>query len=50
MQIVWFKRDLRIEDNASFYEAAKQGPVLALYIIEPELWQQPDMSIRHYQF
>ncbi|TBR41562.1 deoxyribodipyrimidine photo-lyase [Marinomonas agarivorans] len=50
MNIVWFKRDLRIEDNAALSEAARLGPVLPLYIFEPELWQQPDMSYRHYVF
>ncbi len=50
MNIVWFKRDLRIEDHVAFSEAAKSGSVLPLYIIEPELWQQPDMSYRHYVF
>lgn len=50
MNIVWFKRDLRIADHAAFSEAARNGPVLPLYILEPELWQQPDMSHRHYSF
>ena len=50
MNIVWFKRDLRIEDHEAFVHAAKIGPVLPLYILEPELWQQPDMSYRHYVF
>jgi len=47
MNIVWFKRDLRIEDNEALTEATKQGTVLPLYIYEPELWNQPDMSDRH---
>lgn len=50
MQVVWFKRDLRIEDHPALTEAARRGPVLPLYIVEPELWQQPDMSHRQYQF
>ena len=50
MHIVWFKRDLRIEDHKAFVQAAKHGPILPLYILEPELWQQPDMSHRHYMF
>ncbi len=48
MHIVWFKRDLRIEDHEALTQAAKIGSVLPLYILEPELWQQPDMSHRHY--
>ena len=50
MQVVWFKRDLRTEDHAALSQAAKQGPILPLFIIEPELWNQPDLSQRHYLF
>lgn len=50
MQVVWFKRDLRIEDHSVLVEASKHGPILFLYILEPKLWQQPDLSFRHYQF
>ena len=48
-QIVWFKRDLRLEDHAALSAAAARGPVLPLYIIEPELWEQPSHSTRHWQ-
>jgi deoxyribodipyrimidine photo-lyase len=50
MHIVWFKRDLRIQDHSALTLAAEQGAVLPLYIVEPELWQQPDASQRHYRF
>ena len=48
--VVWFKRDLRIADHQAFSEAARHGPIVPLYILEPELWQQPDLSHRHYCF
>jgi deoxyribodipyrimidine photo-lyase len=50
MNIVWFKRDLRTEDHEALTRAAQSGPVLPLYILEPERWHQPDMSHRHYVF
>ena len=50
LHVVWFKRDLRIHDHRPLTEAAKRGPVLPLYIVEPELWQQPDASARQWQF
>lgn len=50
MHIAWFKRDLRIYDHEALAQAAKRGPVLPLYILEPDLWHQPDMSYRHYLF
>ncbi|MEY8766607.1 MULTISPECIES: FAD-binding domain-containing protein [Francisella] len=50
MQVVWFKRDLRINDNLALSLASEKGDILPIYIIEPELWQQPDMSHRQYLF
>ena len=50
MQIVWFKRDLRVQDNRALARAAMRGPVLPLYVVEPELWTQPDMSARQWAF
>ena len=51
MQVVWFKRDLRVHDNAAFAAAAATGqPVLPLYILEPELWRQPEMAGRGLAF
>ena len=50
MDIVWFKRDLRLYDHAPLTAALANGPVLPLYIMEPELWQQPDMSGRQFDF
>jgi deoxyribodipyrimidine photo-lyase len=50
MEIVWFKRDLRITDHAALAEAAVQGQVCPLYIIEPDMWAEADASRRHYDF
>ena len=50
IQIVWFKRDLRINDHAALSAAAKRGPVLPVFIVEPELWQGPDQSARQWEF
>ncbi|KAB2969524.1 FAD-binding domain-containing protein [Zoogloea sp.] len=48
--VVWFKRDLRVHDHAPLYEAARRGPVLCLYVVEPSLWAQPDQALQHYLF
>jgi deoxyribodipyrimidine photo-lyase len=48
--LVWFKRDLRIDDHQPLWHAAQQGAVLPVYIIEPDYWQQPDVSLRHWQY
>jgi len=50
MNVVWFKRDLRSSDHAPLLNAAARGPVLPLYVVEPELWQQSDMSARQWHF
>lgn len=49
--VVWFKRDLRVHDHAALSAAvASNRPVLPLYILEPDLWRQPDYSARQYRF
>ena len=48
--VVWFKRDLRVQDHAPLAEAAARGPVLCLYILEPALWRQPDAAAQHLGF
>ena len=55
VQVVWFKRDLRLFDHAPLgaaIEACQTGGqrLLCLYVLEPELWQQPDMAGRHWAF
>lgn len=49
--IVWFKRDLRINDHLPLLAASQGGaPVIPLYIVEPAYWTQPDASRRHWHF
>ena len=49
-RVVWFKRDLRVWDHAPLAEAARLGPVLCLYVLEPALWRQPDAARQHLGF
>lgn len=50
VQVVWFKRDLRVRDHEPLVEAAKSGPVLPLYIVEPGLWKLADSAAQHWAF
>jgi deoxyribodipyrimidine photo-lyase len=50
VQIVWFKRDLRVPDHQPLHQASRRGPVLPLLVVEPELWQQNDASARQWAF
>jgi deoxyribodipyrimidine photo-lyase len=49
IQVVWFKRDLRTVDHGPLAAAAAAGPVLPLYVAEPDYWQLPDVSRRQWQ-
>ena len=48
--VVWFKRDLRVFDHEALAQALQAGPVLCLYIVEPSLLAQPDVSRQHHRF
>ena len=38
ISIFWFRRDLRLHDNAGFYHALKSGlPVLPIFIFDPQI-------------
>src|SRR5438128_187501 len=38
MNIFWFRRDLRLEDNAGLYHALKEGkPVLPVFILDTNI-------------
>ncbi len=49
-QVVWFKRDLRVEDHTALARAAAEGPVLCVYAAELDHWHQPCTSDRQWQF
>ncbi len=51
VQVVWFKRDLRIHDHRPLRAAAAAGPVIPLYIVEPDLvWRNADHDPRQWAF
>ena len=51
LDIVWFKRDLRVHDHQPLSQALTSGDqVVCLYVIEPELWALPEHSARQYGF
>ncbi len=49
-QVVWFKRDLRVQDHAPLSRATASGPTLCIYAVELEYWDQPSTSDRQWQF
>ncbi len=51
LNVVWFKRDLRLSDHAPLSAAmASEGPLLLIYIIEPALLKDPHYRRRHWHF
>ncbi len=50
VQVMWSKRDLRVDDNAALVAAAARGPVLPIYVVEPGYWDLPEASVRHWAF
>ena len=51
VEVVWFKRDLRVHDHRPLTEAASSGPVIPLYIVEPEVVHgSADHDPRHWAF
>ena len=51
LHIVWFKRDLRLQDHAPLKAALENGDsVLLLYVWEPSLLRDPHYAARHWRF
>jgi deoxyribodipyrimidine photo-lyase len=50
IELVWLKRDLRLRDHAPLAEAAARGPVLCLYVYEPELMAHATTHASHLEF
>lgn len=51
VNIVWFKRDLRLQDHAPLKAACDDSlPVILLYCFEPRIMQNPDADVRHWRF
>jgi len=63
LNLVWFKRDLRVDDHAALTAALEaaarvqppcgssvRGSVLALMLIERRLWREEPVAAQHYHF
>lgn len=50
VQLVWFKRDLRIDDHRPLMEAARNGPALCLFVLEDSWLMSPEVDRLHLTF
>lgn len=51
INIVWLKRDLRLQDHDPLYKAEQAGtPYIIIYLFEPSIIAYPDTSPRHLKF
>ncbi len=50
MNIVWFKKDLRVTDHRPLLESTREAPTLGLFIIEDEWLKSSEFSNFHLQF
>ncbi len=48
--LVWFKKDLRVQDHAPLAAAAGCETALPLYVIEPEALASPECAAQHWAF
>lgn len=44
MQVLWFRRDLRLDDHPALIEACGRGVVLPLFILDPHLLLHPETA------
>jgi len=51
INIVWFKRDIRLIDNEALFHAQKSElPLLLVYCFEPSVMNYDDSDVRHWRF
>ncbi len=51
VNIVWFKRDLRLVDHEPLDLAVRNGnPLILIYVFEPSVMEYDDSDIRHWRF
>ncbi len=51
INIVWFKRDLRLQDNEALSAAQEENlPIVLLYCFEPSIMKYDDSDPRHWRF
>ncbi len=50
LQLVWFRRDLRIDDNPALAAAAEHGPVACCFVLDPRIFRGPGAAAVRVRF
>ncbi len=51
INVVWFKRDLRLQDHGPLQAAIEdEKPALLVYLFEPLILESPESDVRHWRF
>ena len=50
LQLVWFRRDLRIDDNPALAAAAEHGPVACCFVLDPRFFRGPGAAAVRVRF
>ena len=50
LQLVWFRRDLRIDDNPALAAAAERGPVACCFVLDPRIFLGPGAAAVRVRF
>ena len=51
INIVWLKRDLRLQDHEPLHKAEQAGiPYIIISLFEPSIMAYPDTNERHLQY
>jgi len=50
VNVVWFKKDLRVRDHQPLARAIACGPTVGLFLVEPDWFGSEEFSYSHYRF
>jgi deoxyribodipyrimidine photo-lyase len=50
LQLVWFRRDLRLDDNPALAAAAERGPVACCFVLDPRIFRGPGAAAVRVRF
>ena len=48
--VVWFRRDLRLQDHGALTQACRRGPVLPLFVLDDALIHHPETAVARVAF